>query len=397
MTASPDDAATSARTDGAQPRLASVDLLRGVVMIVMALDHAREFFSEAHFDPTDLGRTSAALFATRWITHFCAPVFMLLAGTAAYLSLHRGRNRAGLSRFLVTRGLWLMLLELVVVKLVSENLLFDRHVLGLQVIWALGGGMVVLAALVQLPMRALVAIGAALVFGHNLLDGVVPATLGALETPWRLLLVVGWLPGIEAANHAGLRVFVAYPLLPWLGVMVLGFALGAWLEGEARTRRRRLSALGCGLIALFVVLRATNLFGDPSPWQTQDSPLFTLFSFVNTTKYPPSLLFLAMTLGPALLALVAFEHWHGRSAAFVRIYGRVPLFYYVLHLLLLSTAALLARWIVDGQVGPAPLQGGWNLPVVYAAWIGVVLALYQPCRAFAALKEHRRDAWLGYL
>lgn len=385
---------------GGLPRLDSVDLLRGVVMILMALDHTRDFFSAARFDPTDLSQTSTALFLTRWITHFCAPVFVLLAGTSAYLSLRRGRSRAELSRFLVTRGLWLILLEFTVIKLAWENYLYDRHIFGLQVIWALGCSMIALAALIHLPLRWLVAFGAAMVLGHNLLDGVAPQAFGALEPLWRVLHVPYWLSGAEAPDPAGLNVFVAYPLVPWIGVMALGFALGRLLDAEPAQRRRVLVHLGLGLIALFVVLRAGNVYGDAKLWSTQASALFTLFSFVNTTKYPPSLLYLAMTLGPALLALAAFEHWRGRSADFVRVFGRVPMFYYVLHLFVLSSLAMIAWQVAFGTaifVWDHSISGGWSLPVVYAISIGVVLALYLPCRWFAALKARRREAWLSYL
>lgn len=381
------------------PRLDSIDLLRGVVMIVMALDHTRDYFSDVHFDPTDLTRTSAALFLTRWITHFCAPVFMLLAGTSAYLSLGRGRGKADLSRFLVTRGLWLVLLELTVIKLGWENWQVDPHSANLMVIWALGWSMVALAALIHLPLPALVAFGLVLVCGHNLLDPLPAQAFGAFEWLWRILHVPGFLSGGDYDPNR-FNVFVAYPLVPWIGVMALGFALGRWLDTDATKRRRVLLRLGFGLIVLFVVLRAGNLYGDARPWSPQASPLLTLFSFVKTTKYPPSLQYLAMTIGPALLALALFERWHGRGADFVRVFGRVPMFYYLLHTFLLSSLAAIAWGVVFGEaffVWDPPAVGGWSLPVVYAIWIGVVLVLYVPCRWFAALKARRRDAWLSYL
>ena len=384
----------------ARPRLDSVDLLRGVVMIVMALDHTRDFFSGAHFDPTDLAQTSAALFLTRWITHFCAPVFVLLAGTSAYLSLGRGRSKSDLSHFLITRGLWLVLVEFTVVKLGWENYLFDRHVFGLQVIWALGCSMIALAALIHLPMRMLVAISAVMVFGHNALDGVAPAAFGALEPAWRVLHVNGWLSGAAAPAPVGLNIFVNYPLVPWIGVMALGFALGKLLDTDPVQRRRVLVRLGLGLIALFVALRAGNFYGDAARWSVQVSPLFTLFSFLNVTKYPPSLLYLAMTLGPALLALAAFDRWRGRGADFVRVFGRVPMFYYVLHLFVLSTAAVIVWRFAYARkffIWDENVVGGWSLPVVYAIWIGVVFGLYLPCRWFMGVKARRRDAWLSYL
>lgn len=384
----------------ARPRLDSVDLLRGVVMIVMALDHTRDFFSDAHFEPTDLAQTSPALFMTRWITHFCAPVFMLLAGTSAYLSLGRGRSKAALSHFLFTRGLWLVLLELTVVKLGWNNYMFNLHDMGLQVIWALGWSMVALAALIHLPMRALVAFGVVMVCGHNLLDGVAPETFGALAPAWRILHVSGLLSGATVPDPDSFNFFVTYPLIPWIGVMALGFALGKLLDTDVAQRPRVLVRLGLGLIALFLLLRAGNFYGDASLWRPQASLSYTLLSFLNTTKYPPSLLYLAMTLGPAMLALAAFEHWRGRGADFVRVYGRVPMFYYLLHLFVLSSAASIVWALVYHRtfyVFDEHLAGGWSLPVVYAIWMAVVLALYLPCRWFMGVKARRRDAWLSYL
>ena len=382
------------------PRLDSVDLLRGVVMIIMALDHVRDFFSSARFDPTDLTQTTTALFYTRWITHFCAPVFVLLAGTGAYLSLGRGRSKADLSRFLLTRGLWLALLEITVIKLAFQSI--DYTVTGgyiLQVIWALGWSMVALAALIHLPMRALVLVSAIMIAGHNLLDGIAPEAFGAFAWLWPLLHV----PTATAGEPGGAQVVVIYPLIPWIGVMALGYALGALLGREdlrfdATKRRRTLIALGTALTVGFVALRFANIYGDSSRWAMQKTSIFTLLSFLNTTKYPPSLLFLLMTLGPALIALALCEHWQGRSATFVRIFGRVPLFYYVMHAVLISNLAV-AIWIYLERTGrqPTPETGGWGLPVVYLIWFGIVAALYPLCRWFAEVKARRRDAWLSYL
>lgn len=384
-----------------RPRLDSVDLLRGVVMIVMALDHTRDFFSGTHFDPTDLTQTSAALFLTRWVTHFCAPVFVLLAGTSAYLSLGRGRSKTALSYFLVTRGLWLILLELTVIKLGWDSWSYHLDDIGLQVVWALGWSMVALAALIHLPMWALTVVGAAMVLGHNAFDGVEAETFGVFAPVWRVLHVNAPLMGAVSSHQPGLNaVFVAYPLVPWIGVMALGFALGRLLDTDPARRRRALVCLGLGVIMLFIVLRAGNFYGDAKLWSVQPSPLFTLFSFVNPTKYPPSLLYLAMTLGPSLLGLAAFEHWRGFGAGFVRVYGRVPMFYYLLHLFVLSSAAAIAWRLAYHRafyVWDEHLVGGWSLPVVYAIWIAVVLALYLPCRWFMRLKARRHDAWLSYL
>jgi uncharacterized membrane protein len=382
------------------PRLDSVDLLRGVVMIIMALDHVRDYFSNAPFAPTDLTQTSTALFLTRWITHFCAPVFVLLAGTAAFLSLGRGRSRADLSRFLATRGLWLVFLELTLMKFAWES--FNVGFAGfyvLQVIWVLGVSMIALAALIHLPMRILVLVSAVMVVGHNALDGIGAESFGAFAWLWQVLHVQVLPPGFAPLGAAGPRVLIIYPLIPWIGVMALGYALGALLGREELRldpgkRRRTLIGLGATLTAAFVVLRLANLYGDPSPWSARETPLFTALSFLNTTKYPASLLFLLMTLGPALIALALFEGWQGRSAAVVKIFGRVPLFYFLLHLVLISTLAA-SRGITKGSGGAPGWWGG--LMAIYLIWIAVVVLLYPVCAWFAGVKARRRDAWLSYL
>jgi uncharacterized membrane protein len=384
-------------------RLDSVDLLRGLVMVIMALDHVRDYFIDVRFDPTDLTQTNAALFFTRWITHFCAPVFVFLAGTAAYLSTVRGKSRGELARFLVSRGFWLILLELTVIRFAWTFDLDIQRIFFVQVIWVLGVSMIVLAGLIYLPLSAIAAIGIAMIAGHNLLDGVQSAgAFGANSSAgwiWTILHVQGvtTLPG-------GLRLFVAYPLIPWIGVMAVGYAFGSLLTRPEAARRRSLLLLGGGLTAGFIVLRALNVYGDPSPWSEQSSPLFTVLSFLNTTKYPPSLLFLMMTLGPAIMLLVPFERWTGAVARFFIVYGRVPLFFYVLHLYLIhaiavlvagatgfGTQALMREWML------IPEGWGFSLAVVYLIWVGVVLALYPLCRWFAGVKARRREAWLSYL
>jgi len=351
-------------------RLGSVDLLRGAVMVLMALDHTRDFFSNAGVDPTNLEQAPAALFLTRWVTHFCAPVFVLLAGTGAYLS-HRPKR--DLQTFLITRGLWLVVLEVTVVSFAwSFNPRWPFTML--QVIWAIGWCMVGLALLVELPAAAVGALGAAIIFAHNLTDGVRG----------------GWLWSVAHRPQvfeplAGHRVRVPYPLLPWLGVMAAGYGLGVILERA--DRRRWLYAIGGALVAIFVALRLLGGYGDPHAFTAP------ALDFLNCTKYPPSLEYLAMTLGPALIALAALD---GRAGGPLAIFGRVPLFYYVAHLYLIHGARL-AVFAVEKALGRAPSHG-WSLPVVYAVWLAVVAALYVPCRWFAALKARRRDlAWLSYL
>jgi uncharacterized membrane protein len=381
-------------------RLDSVDMLRGLVMVVMALDHVRDFLHEAtpRFDPTDLSRTDTALFLTRWVTHFCAPVFVFLAGTGAFLSLSRGKTRGEASRFLLTRGLWLVLLELTVVRLAWT---FDPtySVTPGQVIWAIGWSMVALSVLIRLPAWAVGAFGVAVIALHNLLDPVQSATFGRLDWLWAILHT-----GEPFEVLQGRRFIPVYPLLPWVGVMAAGYGFGRVLLLGRERRHRLLLRLGVGLTLAFVALRASNLYGDPAPWLVQGTGVFTFLSFINTQKYPPSLLFLLMTLGPALLALRLFDREAGPASRPLVTFGRVPLFYYVLHLFLIQAVAVgfaVARYGRGlGEAfagGRLPADYGYDLWVVYAVWLGVVAALYLPCRRFARLKQRRRDVWLSYL
>lgn len=390
-----------ARAEGRAPRLDGVDLLRGSVMVLMALDHVRDFFSDPFaFSATDLTKTNAALFMTRWITHFCAPVFVLLAGTAAYLQGTRGQEPGALARRLFIRGLWLVLLDLTVVRILWT---FEPtyRMTWAGVIWAIGWGMIVLAGLVRarVPPLAAGAAGAAMIAAHNLFDGISPEHFGSMS--WLWIAAHAPRPVTIAPGHV---VFFLYSLVPWIGVLLAGYGFGAVLGGDPSARRRRLIALGAALTAAFVALRAANVYGDPGPWAAQKSALFTVFSFVNCAKYPPSLLFLLMTLGPAILLLGWLE---GRDLARARplvVFGRVPLFYYLLHLLVIHLAACAAQYVRYGQVFPEygpdadlPAGYGFGLPVIHAVWLAVVALLYPACRWFAAVKRRRREAWLTYL
>jgi uncharacterized membrane protein len=384
-------------------RLDSVDLLRGLVIVIMALDHARDYFTPVQIDPTgstDLSLAPVSLFFTRWITHFCAPVFVFLAGTSAFLYQSRGRSRAEVSRFLVTRGLWLVILEFTVVRWAwLFNFNYTTEMLFVQVIWALGVSMIVLAGLIYLPMTATAAVGIGMILGHNLLDGITPQSLGAWGPLWAILHVQSAIPLGD-----GQVFFVVYPLIPWIGVMAAGYAFGTLVLRPESERRRKLLWLGVGLTSAFLVIRAVNVYGDPVPWEARESAGRTVLSFLNTTKYPPSLLFLLMTLGPAIAVLPLFERLTGPAARAVIVFGRVPLFFYVLHLYLIHALAL----IVGTLAGFDPRQflrlwlnnpegWGYGLPVVYLVWVGVILALYPACRWFAGLKARRREAWLSYL
>jgi uncharacterized membrane protein len=381
-------------------RVDSVDLLRGIVMVLMALDHVRDFTSIAHFDPTEIDKTTVPLFVTRWVTHFCAPTFVFLAGTGAFLSMTRGKPKKELARFLFTRGLWLVLLELTAVHFGWTWTL--APLVGLQVIWALGWSMVAMAAIVFLPRPAIAAFGVGLIALHNLADPVRAESLGRAAPLWHFLHQFGF------GRWGKLEVVLAYPLVPWVGVMAAGHSFGELLVVDAAKRRRRLALLGGALTLAFVILRFAAIYGDPHPWKVQATAAKTIMAFFACEKYPPSLLYLLMTLGPLILALAAFD----RVAKSPRVeplivFGRVPLFYYLLHLQLIHVVSLVAAYVVYGHAVPFVFDGpftsnppdwyGYGLPSVYALWMLVVILLYPACRWFAGVKARRRDAWLSYL
>ncbi len=384
-------------------RLESVDLLRGLVMVLMALDHVRDFMGTPGISPTNLTQTTVPLFFTRWITDICAPVFFLLTGTGAYLSLRR-YSRRELSRFLFTRGLWLIFLEVVVLRCLALQFNFDYRLTMLVVIWALGWAMILLSALVYLPSSMVTGFGVVMIAGHNLFDSVSAESFGRLAPLWTVLHA----PGLIVANPRHL-VFVAYPLIPWVGVTSAGYGLGQIFGWRAERRRPFLLRLGVGLTTAFVVLRAANIYGDPAAWARQKSAVFTVLSFLNTTKYPPSLLFLLMTLGTAMLLLWSFDSGFPRFLRPALILGRVPLFYYAMHLVLIHLLAVVvcyarygqAHWMFQSsdlsQYPITPPPGwGFGLPMVYFMWAFVVIALYPLCAWYARLKQ-RGGAWLSYL
>jgi uncharacterized membrane protein len=391
-------------------RLDSIDLLRGIVMVIMVIDHTRDFVHgpALHYDPTDLTRTSAAIFMTRWITHFCAPVFVFLAGVSAYLQKMRGKTTGDLSVFLLTRGMWLIFVEIVVLHLLVWFNLDFSFVGPLQVIWAIGWSMVALAALVHLPLRAVAVIGVGTIALHNTLDGVMNQSL------WWMVLHRA---GFTMLGASGPLLWVQYPLIPWIGVMAVGYAFGALYELDPHRRVRIVARLGLALTAAFIVIRAINVYGDPSRWSVQPTALFTVFSFINTTKYPPSLLYLLMTLGPALVALALFEsravsaapqapRSSGPAAALITV-GRVPLFFYLWQWVLAHTAAIVANIIAGNAFAylllmpPAifnvPWGNGFRLWVVYLCWACIIAVEYPLCLWFAGVKRRRRDWWLSYL
>lgn len=380
------------------PRTAVIDLLRGVVMVLMVLDHARDFFFSSRFDPTDLKATTPLLFFTRWVTHFCAPVFVLLAGTAAYLYGAR-RTPAELTRFLLTRGLWLIFLELLVVHFGWFPDPAFRVTL-LQVMWALGWSMMILAALVRLPLWGCVGFGALLIAGHNLLDSVHSGQLGGLKTLWKVLHE----SGVYRINPQHL-VIIGYPLIPWCGVMAVGYGLGAMIHRAPQRWARQAVLLGAMAIALFVILRLVNGYGEPRPWSEQRDALYTLLSFLNCTKYPPSLMYLLMTLGPALVFLGGMQRAASSALAGPLVtLGRAPLLYYVAHLFLLRYTSLPIGYAVRGRAALDTSGGNFflslDLPLwtVYASWAVAVLLLYPLCRWFVGVRARHPDKrWLSYL
>jgi uncharacterized membrane protein len=382
--------------EAGKARLESIDTLRGLIMIVMALDHTRDFVHSAafHFQPEDLTQTTPAIFFTRWITHFCAPVFMLCAGLGAWFYGRRGKP--ALSKFLLTRGLWLVVLELTVLRFGFFFSLTEGPLL-LTILWALGLCMILLAALIWLPMRVIAVLSVALMLFHNLFDSVKGGVL------WTILHRQG-------VFTAGGEVFVvAYPLIPWIGVMAAGYCLGQVFALEERLRRRILFRWGVALTLAFFVIRGINVYGDPTPW-THPGGIKTVLSFLRCQKYPPSLDFLLMTLGPSI-TLLAFLPDRGIARTNpLLVFGRVPLFYFVLHFYVIHLSTIVLSMIRYGTprygLGGSPsfssMKGfppdfGYSLGVVYLVWIVVVVAVYPACLWFSRIKERRRDWWLGYL
>ncbi len=399
--------ASGAQGDPALNRLESIDLMRGLVMVLMALDHTRDFFSGAMFDPADLSQTSVALYITRWITHICAPTFVFLAGTSAYLStLRRNRTDYQLARYLFFRGLLLIVLELTLVRFVwMFN--WNYHFVLMQVIWVLGWSMVVLAGLVFLPRWAIALFALVMIAGHNLSDAVRPGDLGVWSWLWTILHVPGsieYLPGYF--------IFVAYPLIPWIGVMAAGYFIGPVFLQTKRHREATLLTLGFVCVVAFLFLRLNNIYGDPRPWLPQKDSLFTFFAVLNCEKYPPSLLYLLITLGLMFFLLTLFEwnrlHRFGRPLI---IFGRVPLFFYIIHFFLVHSAALAVAWFrglptdwLFQGFGLPPFtvlrgpESGYDLATVYGVVIALLVILYPICYAYAQLKQrHREIRWLSYL
>ena len=379
----------------AQPRVASVDLIRGTVMILMAIDHVRVYSGLPAGGPTP------GIFFTRWVTHFVAPAFIFLAGTSAFFY---GRRHADLSRFLFIRGVWLVLLELTVIRVAwTFNFDFPNYWLA-GVIWVIGWCMMLTSALVRLRPNTVGAIGIGIILFHNALMPPLINAVPSLGELWKILYV-----GFAQGYVSGTPLIVLYSIVPWIGVMAAGYAFGSVLAMEPAKRTRTCARIGLGAIALFLVLRGTNLYGDPQPWSAT-SPMPPFLSFLNTTKYPASLSFLLMTLGPTIAVIPLLDHVRGRIAQWVTVFGRVPFFYYVLHIPVIHALALIVSKIRLGEMSPwlftnhpmgnPPPPDGytWSLGLLYLVWAITIVVLYFPCRWYATLKARRRDLrWLKYI
>lgn len=398
-------------------RLSEIDMLRGFVIVLMALDHVRDYFFAGGLlvDPLDPAQTTPLLYATRWITHLCAPTFIFLAGVSAYLQARKGKTGAALSRFLLTRGLWLIFVE---ATILSFGWSFGfPYPFFLQVIWAIGWSMVALAALVLMPRAAVLAIGLAIVFGHNLLDPLTPAQFGGASLLWTFLHEGG--PIFIGQQPIGLA---AYPILPWIGVMAVGYGAGPLFVEPAAARDRKLLMIGAAMLVLFLLLRFTGLYGEPQAvaatgnyaaggsWRDQTGPGAQIMTFFNVQKYPPSLLFLLATLGVAALLFPLLSRIKGFAAKALLAFGAVPFFFYVLHIYLVHALAIAANaaagrkvdgffdYLINAFTAPEKLDGlGFGLAGVYLAWVAVLAILYPACRWFAAVKKRRKDWWLSYL
>jgi len=383
-------------------RIESIDLLKGIVMVIMAIDHVRDYihFSAHYFNPIDPDHSTIPIFFTRWITDYCAPTFSFLAGLSAFFA-GKKRSTRELSGFLFKRGLWLIFIELTIV---SFGWYFDIHFMNtdLAVIWTLGVSMIFLSVLIYLPKTAILIFSCVLIFGHDLLDKV--------HFNGSILWSMVHDPAVFQLSKDHILTII-YPVVPWIGVMALGYCFGPLYNQSFGTSKRKmlLNILGISAIALFIIIRCANVYGDPVPFNYYPSAIKTLMSFFNVNKYPPSLSYLLMTLGPALIFLANSEKPRGRAVNFFSTFGRVPFFYYVLHLYVIHIIAMamaqfsgfgwqkmiLKIWVPDEPT----LKGyGFGLWVVYAVWIGVILICYPICKKFDVYKQNHKDKrWLSYL
>jgi uncharacterized membrane protein len=386
-------------------RIESIDLLRGIIMVIMALDHTRDFFHIDAFkgDPLDLAFTTPGLYATRWVTHFCAPVFVFLSGLSAWLQSQR-KSKKELSRFLITRGIWLILMDLFVITLLTtSNIYYEVFII--QTLWAIGISMAMLGLLIWLPFPVILGIGLVIVLGHNVIDF---AEAGRTDFPlwWNLLHKQGGVPLWD-----GHFLFVFYPFLPWTGLMIMGYCVGTIFTSKTEQERSKILLLmGVSLLVLFAVLRVSNIYGNPWPWKTQASGFYDFLAIMNVEKYPPSLLYMCATIGPALIFLALVREVRGRIANIFVVFGRVPMFFYVFHFFTLCMINLVLFFMrgytfeqgmkgVEGMPWKFVVAGqGFDLFTVYLIWMGLVIFLYPFCRAYNKYKTaHPGKVWLSYL
>ncbi|HEY3815012.1 MAG TPA: heparan-alpha-glucosaminide N-acetyltransferase domain-containing protein [Caulobacteraceae bacterium] len=378
-------------------RIDGLDVLRGIVMVLMALDHTRDYLltnSDA-FDITDPAKSNLVLYFTRWVSNFCAPTFLLLAGLGPWLRRAQGVSPGALSGFLVSRGLWLILLELTVV---GTGFSFHPGMLFPQVIWVIGASMILLAAFSRAPTGVVLAIGVAIIALHDLLDPIDARSFGAWAFPYQMLY-----SGPTPFAFGPIKGVLLYSLIAWTGIMFLGFGLGPIFKLPRVKRDLALTLLGLGMIATFVVLRVINGYGDFIPFVQQPTAAREVMAFLRVSKYPPTLDFTLATLGPMLMLLPWLDRWKGRAMEVLRTFGRVPFFFYILHIYLihgLSAAYGMAHGLPFSAYTDLlnrPKDMGVSLPMVYLIWIGVVVVLYFPCRWFEGVRQRRHDWWLSYL
>ena len=387
-------------------RIESIDLLRGLVMVIMALDHTRDYFNLGSFyiDPLNLETTTTFTFFTRFVTHFCAPVFVFLAGTSAFLYGSK-KTKAELSKFLLSRGIWLVFLEIVVNNLIwTFDFSYSFNVF--QVIWAIGMSMVFLSFLIYLPRKLLLILGLILVAGHNMLDGIIMKGDSFSAILWYLLHQENYL--VLAPNKS---ILFGYPIIPWIGVMILGYSFGIlYSKGfDPLLRKKWLLRLGLGSVVLFLVIRGINVYGDLVPWSVQKDITFSVLSFVNTTKYPPSLVYILMTIGPSILFLYLTENIKNRFTDFLVVFGRVPLLFYFLHVFVIHLLAIIGILIFGGNwqdmivtaeafSNETLITYGYPLHIVYIIWIGIIVFLYPICKKYMYYKlVNKNKKWLSYL
>jgi uncharacterized membrane protein len=387
-------------------RIQSIDILRGVIMLIMALDHVRDFFHLGGLtsDPTNMATTTPILFFTRWITHFCAPIFVFLSGVSIYLAGMR-RTESELSGFLIKRGIWLIFVEVILITFaLTLNPLFNAFVL--QVIWAIGVSMIIMGLLIWVPVRAIGLMGLLLIIGHDILTTLKLPPNSTQDVLMKIFFTARGTVFVLDKNHF---VFDLYAVLPWTGVMMLGYFFGTLYRSDYKPASRKAFLLysSAAILIIFVVLRFINAYGDPQPWVVQKNGVFTLMSFFNVSKYPPSLIFCCLTLSVGLFVLAVTENVSGKLAAFFKIYGSVPFFYYVLHFYLIRTLTVIVFFVQGFKTSQIvtpnvpflfePQGMGFNLAGVYLIWLAIILLLYFPCKWFSNYRKTHHQWWLSYL